>query len=122
MTATVQLVADPFMPRKLSKIGAMEALGNYPSAHGRDQAEVAKCLLADASFFQRADVATRITLVGLSVAADRLSSILPSSSTGSRAVEVRRLCRRHLGRLFGDDLAILSCLSWYNTAAKLTLY
>jgi hypothetical protein len=72
VSATAQSVAEPFMPRKLSKIGAMEALANYPSAHREDQVEVAKCLLADASsFFQRADVASQITLIGLSVAANR---------------------------------------------------
>ena len=122
VSATAQSVAQPNRPHNLSKIGAIGALGNYPSDNSRDQAEVAKCLLADASFFQREEVTSRITLVRLLVAADRHSSVLPSSSMGSRAVELRRLCGRHLRRLSGDNLASLNCLSWYKTAAKLTLY
>jgi hypothetical protein len=60
--------------------------------------EVAKCLLADASVFQHADVTSRIALVGFLVAADHLSSVLPSSSMGSRAVELRRLVPTPLGK------------------------
>lgn len=93
VSASAQSVAGTLISLPLSTLGKIEhsaaSLGNDYSAHSREQAETAKCLLADASFFQHVDVSSRISLVGYSVAADCISLALSFSSTNS--VELRRL-------------------------------
>ena len=105
MSATAQSVAEPFRPRKLSKIGATGTLGNYPLDHSSDQAEVAKCLLADASFFQRADFSDN--------SRQTFGNCRPSLvSMGSLAVELRRL---------STPLALVSVAIALDTAVAIAL-